>query len=462
MANEPRQGRSAGSVDCCRITERLVIFQSESIVRGSCAVIAEGVAAMVQMNIHTSADVRFAVGYFAKGESIDNASVGTKFKNWLAETAIGKNLFKMTPPKCLCVRDARTGQHVATGVTTARFGRFVKADLSGTRPSKVQNYTPPPSTKNVSLEDRGSGAVNVDRVHGPVKNDQELATAKQEIADGFKKDFWNRDQMSIALYAKMTSREVKEGPPIRGFVTQFNPDDAKTCETGKLLQGLKDQLDAGKLKEGQRFQMAVQNGAHWTAIDAKIMNGEPHFFVMDAAQQATSELVGLLTEKFPKSTVYEYNDRKVNQLQFDDNSCSRFTLDHLSVMSRDEGLFERLAEEAAKNTFRNIDHEGGKNFMVPTQHLPSGALRLLQSHSTLDKVDDELKDRISSPGKQKTEYQQALANTVIDFEREKIMNVGVEAKKESMAGKATEFLNSMTQEQFNKVMTYRSGEGLLF
>jgi len=416
---------------------------------------------MPDMNIHSSRDVSFRVGYFKPGENVDNARLKIQFKNWLAGTALGKHVFKMNPPKCLCVRDS-AGHHIATDITTARYGRFVKVDLSGNQPSKVSNYQPPPNTKNLPLEDRGSGAVNVDKVHGKAKDDLELQTAKQEISQGFDKEFWNRDQMTVALYAKMMSRDSKGGAPIRPFVAQFDPDNPKTSEFGKLVDGLKDKINSGEIKEGERFQVAVQNGAHWTAIDAKIINGEPHFFVMDAAQQSTVELVNTLTDAFPKSPVYEYNDKTVSQLQFDDNSCSRFTIDHLAVMSRDEDLFERLQQESDKNTFRNLNHEGGKNFMVPSKHLPPGVFRMLQSHSTLDKVDDGLKDGVSSPSKQKTGYQQALSNTIVDFERDKIMNTLSESKKESYSTKAKEFLDGLTLEQFNAMMTMRSGQDVLF
>lgn len=416
------------------------------------------------MNIQNSNDVRFAVGYFKPGEAIDKASAGTKFLNWLAGTSLGKNVFKMDPPKCLCVRDANTGRHIATDITTARFGQFAKVDLSGDHPSKVSAYTPPPSKKDVPIEQRGSGAKNVDQFHGPVKNERQLTQAKMEIAAGFGKDFWNRDQMTVALWAKMASRQEKGGPPIHALVAQFDPENPKGCELGKILDGVKQGIKSGEVQDGTRFQVAVQDGAHWTAIDCKIMNGEPHFFVMDAAQSmTTTTLCESILKEFPKGRVYEYNNPKgVKQLQFDDNSCSRFTLDHLSVMSRDGDFFERLDTLAQSGTFKNIDHDGFQDLMVPPQHLPPGTFRMLQSHTMLDKLDDGLKNRISSPSKQKTDYQQALGNTVIDFEREKIMNVLAESKKESFATKALDFLEGLTLEQFNTVMTSRAGEGLVF
>jgi len=417
--------------------------------------------ANVNMNIHSSKDVSFQVGYFKKGEDVQNAGVGTKFKNWLAGTSFGKNILKMDPPKCMCVRDANTGRHIATDITTARFGNFVKVDLSGNQPSKVRNYTPPPSTKGLSLEDRGSGPTNVDKVHGRVKNDQELQTAKKEIAEGFGKEFWNRDQMTVALYGMMTRRDDKGGPEICPFVVGFDPQNPKTSEFGKMLDGLKQSIKSGEIEEGQRFQVAVQDGAHWTAIDAKIINGEPHFFVMDAAQSPTvSGLTEEITQAFPKCTIYEFNDKDVKQLQFDDNSCSRFTLDHLSVMSKDDQLFERLGQN--QNQFRNIDKSGGKDFMVSSNNLPAGVFRMLQSHSTLDKVSDEIKDGVSSPTKQKTSYQQALSHTVVDFDKGKIMNTMVDAKKDSFAQKSTDFLDGLTMDQFNHMMTVRKGEGVLF
>ncbi|THF58095.1 hypothetical protein [Pseudothauera rhizosphaerae] len=415
----------------------------------------------MNMNVHSAGDVRVKTGYYRPGESVENASVGTRLKNWLAKTFIGK-IFKMDPPKCLFVRDSQTGRHIATDITSARFGRFVKVDLSGTQPTRIRDYTPP-QNQNLTLEERGSGEENVGRVQGKVNTDQELVEAKNRIAEGFDNDFWNRDQMTVALYAKMVARKESGGAPIRAFVAEFDPGNPKGCELGKILDGIKSSLESGGLKEGQRFQIAVQNGAHWTAIDAKIIDGKPHFFVMDAAQQSTANLSGALREAFPECTIYEFNDREVGQIQFDDNSCSRFTLDQLSVMSRDETLFERLAQGAKEGGFRNLEPgQGGGLLMVPAKELPAGTLRMLQSHTMLDKLDDETKDRIASPKKGMTEFQQALGSTVVDFERGKIMNTMVDTKKESYTEKSLDFLDRLTLEQFNKIVTARSGEGLLF
>jgi len=416
---------------------------------------------MSQMNIQNSAGMRVTTGYFSPGEKVDSANVGTKLKNWLASTSLGKNVFKMDPPRCLCVTDNK-GRHIATNVTSANFGQFAKVDLSGSRVGRATAYTPKPSTKDMPLSERGSGETNVERFHGAVKNETQLAKAKQEISEGFDKDFWNRDQMTIALYSKAVGRDQKEGAPIRPFITSFNADNPKKCETTRLLQGIKDGIKDGTVKEGQRFQMAIQTDAHWTPVDVKVINGQPHLFMLDAAQTSTGALCQTIRETFPDCVMYQYIDKTVRNLQFDDNSCSRFTVDHLSVMSRDVDLFERLEQRSNDGAFRNIERDGKKEYLVPTDDLPAGALRLLQSHSTLDKLSDASKNKVASQKSGQTEYQQALRNTVVDFQRGKVMNVGAEVKKESQAAKANEFLNDLNLEQFNKIMTYRSGEGLIF
>lgn len=413
----------------------------------------------MNMHIHSQQDISIRTGYFKPGENVDNASKGTKFKNWLSKTFVGK-LFKMNPPKVLCVRDTATGQHVATSITNARYGQFVKVDLSGDQPTSVRSFTPT-SSAGKTLEERGSGAENVDRLHRNLGSDIELKTAKADITEGFSKEFWNRDQMTVALYSKMTSRLDKSGAPIHAFVVAMNPKDAGSCELKPLLTGIKDSIANGSLREGTRFQVAVQCGAHWTAIDAKIVGGEPQFFIMDAAQSSTTDLVIRIRDEFPTSTIYQYNDRDLYQIQFDDNSCSRFTFDQLSAMTREEDLFERLAEQAAEGKFRKIGR-GADEFMVPANHLSPGTLRMLQSHTMMDKLDDASKDRISSPSKNITEYQQAVAHSEIDFDRGKVMNKMAEYKKEKISEKAIDFLDRMDLAHFNKMMEYRSGQGIFF
>lgn len=86
--------------------------------------------------------------------------------------------------------------------------------------------------------------------------------------------------------------------------------------------------------------------------------------------------------------------------------------------------------------------------LVGIDHLSDGSLRMLQSHSNMDKLSDVAKSKLSSPTKGLDEYEQALSHTVVDFTKGKIMNVGALEKKESFAEKATDFLEGLSLENW--------------
>lgn len=135
------------------------------------------------------------------------------------------------------------------------------------------------------------------------KEKKELISNKN-ISEYLKEQYLGKEAVAIIAAAKK-HKKLKKGAPLNLFVL----DRGKNTEEDELLKFL-DNLknNINDIDDGTRFQLAIQNGRHWTACDVLIENSSPHIFILDAAYvfPAINAITSAFIQKFPETKTYVY------------------------------------------------------------------------------------------------------------------------------------------------------------
>jgi hypothetical protein len=148
--------------------------------------------------------------------------------------------------------------------------------------------------------------------------------------------------MHLKMPPGMTPEEIDDETRLEQYTKQI-----PTLMQEKLLPEITQRCDALANGETKRFQVILDIGSHHVPIDFQISrdqdgNLQKQCFVLDAGQEYRSTIA---TE-----TLHQWMDKVYvagtagQKLQFDGTSCPVFAMHLLARASKDEGLFQRLAQ----------------------------------------------------------------------------------------------------------------------
>jgi hypothetical protein len=187
-------------------------------------------------------------------------------------------------------------------------------------------------------------------------------------------DKWSQDSVNAVLATKAEKRAAK-GLVLNCYSLDINPRDDKPDEryNEDNITSFADSIyeKAAQLKEDEtlRFQVAIKvNDVHWSALDIEVSNKGVKMLNIDALGDesgitAAVDIFTNLAKKYPnysegspefkfmwlKHDTISGSYDKVQGIQYDNESCSRFTLDHLFHLANIDS-FALL--EANENNFR--------------------------------------------------------------------------------------------------------------
>ncbi len=220
--------------------------------------------------------------------------------------------------------------------------------------------------------------------------------------------FWTATTVAAVMDTKKEQRQ-KKGRESNCFALRFYdtdaPDDTpeeSRFELDNFLKNLKDSIDEGNFSgnniETNRFQLLVQNGAHWTPLDITIRDDQLHIISMDAAASPSEmDSLNAIKKYFPTTTFYSLGTQCA--VQMDNNSCSRFALDTaFKIQNIDDpiSLLEGHKAETPKKLLGNLDANfKGKEYLLAPKDIPnemSFLFRNAQSGTAISKLPDRLLD----------------------------------------------------------------------
>jgi len=128
---------------------------------------------------------------------------------------------------------------------------------------------------------------------------------KNIIATQLSQPSWGVEAVAIASAAKAQKRAEK-GAPLTCFVLDRGKDE-QSDELLQFLTALTKNIH--KLEDKTRFQLAIQQGEHWTMCDVIIENKSPIIFVLDASHiiEAIQPICDSFEKYFPKTKIYVYH-----------------------------------------------------------------------------------------------------------------------------------------------------------
>ncbi len=286
---------------------------------------------------------------------------------------------------------------------------------------------------------------------------------------------WNVETMTAVIEAKKQSRNEK-GETMNCFVVKTDSDDGD--ELIKLLDKIKAHLPE---LEGQRFQIACQSSVHWWPIDMQVKNGKLQAIVMEAGfSPCTPSTINKIKSRFPDSDVYalipdevKIGDKmRTRMLQADNNSCSRFTLEHIFHMQRHDmfALFDQHKASfaappplPANTDYKNISQSDIRAsdyeyYHVTLGNMPKEAAFLFrdtQSLSIIKSLSDELKSMVINK-KGETLLESVERHTEASNQNVRL-NKSVVHFRDSKGQETVDFIAKKSNAELTKMMDKRDG-----
>jgi hypothetical protein len=266
-------------------------------------------------------------------------------------------------------------------------------------------------------------------------------------------NIWSPEVMALAIAAKKKARSEKN-EVFNCFVLDR---EAWEDELLKFISYLKDSLTS--LPDKTRLQLAVRQGVHWTAFDIQVVDGNLNIFCLDAignssAEDATYEFL----KNFPQAKIYFYKsdlffdiiryEFRQRAIQYDNFSCSRFTLDHLFHLSRIDlfTIFEK----------QNLEKIGPIS-VVSTENLTgplASIFRNTQSWAVLNSLPSEMQNQvINKKGQPLLESARAHSKMIGG----KLLNQSIEYKKGVFIKKITQFASKLSPLEIKNIQEKRQG-----
>lgn len=293
--------------------------------------------------------------------------------------------------------------------------------------------------------------------------------SKEDILKQISEAKWDKEVMTCAIAAKIEKR-TKKGNPFQCFVLERKDPEEGEDELISFLTQLKKNIE--NVRDGTRFQLAIKTGEHWTACDMLIKKGCPEIFILDAAntQSALAHLDEALNKIFPGMKTYCYvpdqiidptDPREVRDrlIQFDNTSCSFFTLDHIFHLSK-VNVFQYLHEAKLKG-LRSIPNY----FKVNPENCPpqlAFLFRNTQSWTVIDSLPNHLKTQVVNK-KGQTLLQSILSHSQEvkkDDKPTKKLNKSANYKREKFSQSVVDFIADKNDKELNHIIQNRTGAHL--
>jgi len=278
---------------------------------------------------------------------------------------------------------------------------------------------------------------------------------EESVLSGLDEAKWSQKTVNAVIAEKAEKRAAKgltlncyslDVAARQDLDEQFNEDNISTFVDSVYAR-------ARDLKEDEtiRFQVAVKvNPAHWTSIDIEVSNNIVKMLNIDAfgdetGNRAAESIFRGLATKYPNYSEHSDNfkftwlkhasldDTRVQGIQYDDNSCSRFTLDHLFHLSNIDtfSLLEAHDAQLTKYKFapqlRSFDSSN-----MPKEF--AFLYRDTQSKTSFESLPENLKKQVINKKGQTLEMSE-LAHTeeIVDKGNTRQRNQAIQHKKEGFA-----------------------------
>lgn len=298
------------------------------------------------------------------------------------------------------------------------------------------------------------------------------------VLSGLNEGIWSQETVNAVIAAKAGKRATK-GLTLNCYSLDIN---ARADEDEKFnkahLNAFANSIyeRAQTLADGEtfRFQVAVKvNNVHWTAVDMEVANNSVKMLNLDAMGDesgisAAEEMFHQLADKYPNSDDADAADNfkysylklklidgthdKTQGVQYDNNSCSRFTLDHLFHLSNMD-TFQALENDQAFKKYKLYD-EGRTHRIV--QSFDSNTMprefaflyRNTQSKTSFASLPDELKQQVINKKGQTLAQSEAAHTQTVQIEgKDKLSNQAIYTKKTGFAADARALANTAADHQ---------------
>ncbi len=292
---------------------------------------------------------------------------------------------------------------------------------------------------------------------------------------------WDVNAMAAVIAAKKESRNVK-GQVMNCFV--LKTDHAKNDdELIKFLDNVKANI--GNL-EGQRFQLACQSGDHWFPVDMQIKNGKVQAIIMEAGfSPCTGSTLNKIKARFDDAEVYTFlpddvkiaGRNKTRMLQADNNSCSRFTLEHLfhmqtrdmfAIFEANKQAFAPPPRPAPGVPFNQIPRDQIRisdehdYYQVTPANMPKEAAFLFrdtQSLSIVGSLSDDIKNHVVNKKGETLQESVSRHTEQVDMGEGKMLslNKAVAHFREKKVEETVRFLEKKSEKEVAKILSTRDG-----
>lgn len=300
---------------------------------------------------------------------------------------------------------------------------------------------------------------------------------EREVLRGLDIDKWSQDSVNAVLATKAEKRAFK-GLVLNCYSLDINPRDDKLDEkyNEDNITSFVDSIyeKAAHLKDDEilRFQVAIKvNDVHWSAVDMEVSNKDVKMLNIDALGDesgidAAVDIFLKLAEKYPnyskdspefkfmwlKHDTIRGAEDKVQGIQYDNESCSRFTLDHLFHLGNIDS-FALL--EANENKFRGYSfNKQLKSFDASNMPKEFAFLyRNTQSKTSFASLPAHLKSQmINKKGQTLEQSEAAYTGEKIVRGASKTANLAIEHKK---TGFSTDARLLSTKKNFHQLAENR-------
>jgi hypothetical protein len=164
------------------------------------------------------------------------------------------------------------------------------------------------------------------------------------IRELFAQDLWSSTQVQWVIESKRR-RRLALGQSLNAFVIDRTNWEQTHVDPLATIVTLLNQLRQGEQQHECRFQIALVNQIHWTAIDVTVSAGKTRVLVVDAADDGRGdEAATYLANHLVQTEVYYLQpelfsapgkkEKILRAIQSDNKSCSLMTLGHIFMLSK--------------------------------------------------------------------------------------------------------------------------------
>ncbi len=248
--------------------------------------------------------------------------------------------------------------------------------------------------------------------------------AIQKSSSNLDTEIWNAETVATVIKAKMQKINIKN-KVMNCFVLQCENPITKDNEVGKFINALKLSIEKNNFNAADdRFQLMVQRGAHWTPLDITVKDSRLHIISIDSIG-SFEEMLLLLNFKlnFPSASIYMYNAIENEggvQIQEDNCSCSRFSLDILFKLRNIDalGAIQENIPKTNPKSVPQLQKDHGPHYVLAPKDIPTAMaiiFRNVQSWDAIHKLPSNIQSAlINKSGESLKDYITRHAGTEED------------------------------------------------